>query len=241
MTSNKSLLIASLILVGGVGLWGILAPENAVAVSQRIVNRTFQGRGWFIMLAVTGLLFFCVWLAASRFGTIRLGADEDRPEFSTPAWLAMLFSAGMGVGLLFWAVAEPLTHFAFGREFFPDPIAANEAITTTLFHWGLHAWGIYAATALVIAYFAFRRGTPMLISAPVVSLFPGERWAYVTGWLSDFLAIAAIAIGVGGSIAMGVFQVADGVDVLLNGDGAGATLKIAIFAAIVLCYLPPLL
>lgn len=241
MQANTPLLTASLTVVGAVGLWGIFDPQGAVAVSRAIVERSFEGRGWFIMLTVTGLLVFCVWIALSRYGTIRLGADDSQPEFSTPAWLAMLFSAGMGVGLLFWAVAEPLTHFAFGRDFLPEPIAASEALTTTLFHWGLHAWSIYAATGLCIAYFAFRRGTPMLISAPLISLFPGEGWARVTGWLSDFLAIAAIAIGVGGSIAMGVFQVADGVDVLMQGNGAGQELLIAVFAALFLCYLPPLM
>ncbi len=241
MKSSRSLLIASLSVVGGVGLWGILAPENAVTVSQAIVNRSFEGRGWLIMLTVTGLLFLCLWLAVSRFGSIRLGADDERPEFSTPAWLAMLFSAGMGVGLLFWGVAEPLTHFAFGQTFLADPVAASEAMNATLFHWGLHAWGIYAATALAIAYFAFRRGTPLLVSAPITSLFPGQRWARLTGWLADFFAIAAVSIGVGGSIAMGVFQVADGISIMLGGAGSGGLLTALVFAIIVVCFMPPLL
>ncbi|MEM9843724.1 MAG: BCCT family transporter [Pseudomonadota bacterium] len=241
MTSNPALLLSSLSLVGAVGLWGILDPAGAVAFSQAIVGMMFEGRGWFIMLTVTGLLFFCVVIAASRFGEIRLGADDDTPEFSTPAWLAMLFSAGMGVGLLFWATAEPLTHFSFSKGYLSEPEAASQALTTTMFHWGLHAWAIYAATALCIAYFAFRRGTPMLMSAPILNLFPGETWARIVGWFADFAAITAIAIGVGGSIAMGVFQVADGVTVLVSGDWSGTVLTAAVFAAIVICYLPPLL
>lgn len=193
------------------------------------------------MLVATGLLFVCLWLAVSRYGKVRLGRDDDRPEFSTPAWLAMLFSAGMGVGLLFWAVAEPLTHFSFVRQAVPDPIAAEMSILATNFHWGLHAWAIYGATALVIAYFAFRKNTPMLVSAPIVALFGAERWARVIGWLSDFLAIAAIAIGVGGSVAMGVFQVAGGLDVLLGGSEQGQVLVWVVFVAIVLAYFPPLM
>ena len=241
MQGNKSLLISSLLFIGAAGLWGVLDPETALSVSNRIVDRMFESRGWFVMLTVSGLLAFCLWLAASRFGKIRLGADDERPEFSTPAWLAMLFSAGMGVGLLFWAAAEPLTHYRHASVFLPKPLAAEQAIIATLFHWGIHAWAVYGATALAIAYFAFRRGTPMLVSAPLNSLFPGETWARIIGWITDFLAIAAIAIGVSGSIAMGVFQVADGIDFMMGGDGAGSRIIWAVFAALVLCYLPPLL
>ncbi|MEM8878121.1 MAG: BCCT family transporter [Pseudomonadota bacterium] len=241
MTANRSLLFVSLAIVAGIGLWGVLDPEGMLAISQQTVEESFDGRGWFIMLTVTGLLAFCLWLLVSPHGSIRLGKDDDQPEFSTPAWLAMLFSAGMGVGLLFWAVAEPLSHFATGREFLETPVAATIALTSTLFHWGLHAWAIYAATALVIAYFSFRRDTPMLVSSPIVTMFPGERWAHAVGWLSDICAIAAIAIGVGGSIAMGVFQVADGVDILMGGNNSGPVLIGIVFVVMVVCYLPPLL
>jgi len=241
MTGSKSLLIASLIVITTVGLWGILDPEGIYAFSSDIVERSFRSRGWFVMLTSTGMLFLCLWLAFSRFGDIRLGQDDDRPEFSTASWIAMLFSAGMGVGLLFWAVAEPLTHYNFARTALPDAVAAQQSMLATNFHWGLHAWAIYGGTALVIAYFAYRRGTPMLVSAPLTYLFPDERWARATGWLSDFLAIAAIAIGVGGSVAMGVFQVADGVDVLRGGAGAGPWVIAVVFVLIVMCYIPPLL
>ena len=238
---SRSLLVSSLAVVAAVGLWGLLDPEGALAVSARIVDNAFRSRGWFVMLTATGMLFFCLWLAFSRFGDIRLGRDDERPEFSTASWISMLFAAGMGVGLLFWAVAEPLTHFKFARAALGDPIAADQSLLATNFHWGLHAWGIYGGTALAIAYFSFRRGTPMLVSAPMTDLFPGERWARVAGWLADFFAIAAIAIGVGGSVAMGVFQVADGVDVLLGGSGASTVTIGIVFVLIVVCYIPPLL
>ncbi|MEL6267435.1 MAG: BCCT family transporter, partial [Pseudomonadota bacterium] len=115
------------------------------------------------------------------------------------------------------------------------------ALLATNFHWGIHAWAIYGATALTIAYFAFRRGTPMLVSAPITYLFPGETWARVVGWLSDLMAIVAIAIGVGGSIAMGVFQVADGVDVMLGGEKAAGWLVAIVFVLMVAAYIPPLM
>lgn len=241
MTRSQILLATSLVTIAAVGIWGVTDSDGLVRLASSIVDRYFQSRGWFVMLSVSGMLFLCIWLAFSRYGSIRLGADDDRPEFSTPSWIAMLFAAGMGVGLLFWAVAEPLTHFAFATEMMPAPIAAQQALLATNFHWGIHAWAIYGATALSIAYFSFRRGAPMLVSGPVESLFPDEAWAKIVGWLSDFMAIVAIAIGVGGSIAMGVFQVADGVDVLFGGDKAEGWLIAAVFGAMVLAYLPPLL
>ncbi len=241
MSSPNLLLPASLAAIGAVGICGVLDPGGLVALASSVVDQYFESRGWFVMLVATGLLLFCFGLAASPYGAIRLGEDSDRPEFSTPAWIAMLFAAGMGVGLLFWAVAEPLTHFAFARGALPDPIAARESMLATNFHWGLHAWAIYGATALAIAYFSFRRGTPMLVSAPVLYLFPGERWARLIGGVSDFMAIVAIAIGVAGSMAMGVFQVADGVDVMLGGEAAAPWLVALVFALMVGACLPALL
>ncbi|MCR9085108.1 MAG: BCCT family transporter [Rhodobacteraceae bacterium] len=241
MTRARSLLVASLLTISVVGTWGVLDSAGLVRFASDVVSRYFESRGWFVMLSVSGMLFLCIWLAFSPYGDIRLGADDDRPEFSTPSWIAMLFAAGMGVGLLFWAVAEPLTHYAFASELMPPPIAAQQALLATNFHWGIHAWAIYGTTALTIAYFTFRRGAPMLVSGPIEALFPEERWARIVGWLSDFMAIVAIAIGVGGSIAMGVFQVADGVDVMLGGEKASNALVAVIFAIMVAAYLPPLL
>lgn len=237
----KALLAASLLVIAAIGLWGVVDAAGMVAVSSALVAELFRSRGWFIMLSVTGMLVFCLALAFSRFGSIRLGADDDRPEFSTISWLTMLFAAGMGVGLLFWASAEPLTHFRLIKQLVAtEGQAADDALFITNFHWGIHAWAIYGATALAIAYFSFRRGTPMLVSAPFTALFGTETWARVLGWVSDFLAIVAIAIGVGGSIAMGVFQVADGIDLMAGGDGADTLLVLVVFLALVACYVPPL-
>ena len=241
MSRSQTLLIASLLTISGIAGWGVIDPDGLVAQASLVVDRYFQSRGWFVMLSVSAMLFMCVWLAFSRYGNIRLGADDDRPEFSTPSWIAMLFAAGMGVGLLFWAVAEPLTHFAFSQEMMPSPIAAQQSLLATNFHWGIHAWGIYGATALAIAYFTFRRGAPMLVSGPIETLFPNETWAKFVGWSSDFMAIVAIAIGVGGSIAMGVFQVADGVDIMMGGEQASGTLIAIVFPIMVAAYLPPLM
>ncbi|RAH99880.1 glycine/betaine ABC transporter [Acuticoccus sediminis] len=241
MHRSRRLLALSLTLITLAAVWGVADPQGVVRIASRIVDQFFTSRGWFLMLSVTGMLVLCVGLAFSRYGRIRLGADDDRPDFATPVWIAMLFAAGMGVGLLFWAVAEPMTHFAFSRELMADPAAAERALLATNFNWGIHAWAIYGSVALAIAYFSFRRQTPMLVSAPITYLFPRERWAAAVGFLSDLMAIVAIAIGVGGSIAMGVFQVADGVNLMLGGDVAGPVLVAVVFAAMVVAYLPPLM
>jgi len=241
MQTDRTLLAASVGLCAIIGVWGVIDPASLLTTAKEIVDQYFISRGWFVMLSVTIMLLFCGWLAFSKFGDVRLGADTDRPEYSTPTWIAMLFAAGMGVGLLFWAVAEPLTHFYVINEALPDPIAAEQALLATNFNWGIHAWAIYGTTALAIAYFSYRRGTPMLVSAPVKNLFPGERWAIAIGWFSDFMAIAAIAIGVGGSVAMGVYQVADGLTVLGGGQTTQEWLLWAVFGVMVVAYIPPLL
>ena len=242
MTSRDRILLASSVaVIAAVGIWGIVDPDAMVVTASAMVSELFRSRGWFIMLTVTGLLVFCLALAFSRYGDIRLGTEDERPEFSTVSWLSMLFAAGMGVGLLFWATAEPLTHFRIIKTVMDEPAAADAALFVTNFHWGIHAWAIYGATALAIAYFSFRRGTPMLVSAPFIELFGAERWARLLGWVSDFLAIVAIAIGVAGSIAMGVFQVADGIDLMAGGDGAGPLLILAVFLIMIGCCIPPLL
>lgn len=241
MQGSRLLLTASLSLCAVIGLWGVADPASLLAIASTIVDRYFVSRGWFVMLSVTMMLLFCLGLTFTRVGDIRLGADTDRPEYSTSTWIAMLFAAGMGVGLLFWAVAEPLTHFHFALEALPPPIAAEQALLAANFNWGIHAWAIYGTTALTIAYFSFRRGTPMLVSAPVKNLFPGESWANAVGWFSDFMAIAAIAIGVAGSVAMGVFQVADGISVLFGTEAASPVLVGVVFALMIAAYVPPLL
>ncbi len=241
MENNRLLLGSSITVCTVVGLWGVIDPEGLQVVAKETVDQFFVSRGWFVMLSVTIMLLFCLGLTFTHYGDIRLGADDDRPEYSTPTWIAMLFAAGMGVGLLFWAVAEPLTHFAFLKDKVSVPEAADSALLATNINWGIHAWAIYGTTALAIAYFSFRRGTPMLVSAPIKNLFPGEKWASIVGWFSDFMAIVAIAIGVGGSIAMGVFQVADGVAVLAGMQTAAPMLVGIVLVVMVIAYIPPLM
>ncbi len=173
-------------------------------------------------------------------GNIKLGADDDEPEFPTVSWLAMLFAAGMGVGLLYWGTAEPLSHFLLIEEYVNPREAASLALFVTNFHWGLHAWAIYALTGLVIAYFGFRLGCPSLVSAPIIEVFGSNRVSRGVGWLSDLLAIVAISIGLGGSVAMGVFQVKEGIDTLCGFTDTGVGLELGVFVVLCLAYILPL-
>ena len=236
MFKNPLLLIA-LILTGLIAIWGIIDTAGLAQFSSSMTGVMFTSRGWFVMLSVSLLLILCIYLAISPYGKIKLGKDDDEPEFSTVSWLTMLFAAGMGVGLLFWGTAEPLSHFKVIRDYTDNFHAAEHALFITNFHWGLHAWAIYAVTGLVMAYFSFRKGYPNLVSSPMKAVFGQRTWTRSVGWLSDLLAIYAIAIGIGGSIAMGVFQIQSGVESLLGLPNSGLWLAAVIFAALCFCYI----
>jgi glycine betaine transporter len=209
-------------------------------LAGKLVEIHFTSRAWFIMLSVSFILFVSIYLALSKYGKIKLGKDDDVPEFPTISWLTMLFAAGMGVGLLYWGTAEPLSHFLLAREYLPERDSASISLFVTNFHWGLHAWAIYALTGLVIAYFGFRRGCPSLVGTPILEVFGRNGITRFVAWMSNLLAIVAIAIGLAGSIAMGVFQVKEGVDALFGLPDSGLGLTLGIFAVLFLAYLPPL-
>ncbi len=237
---KSPLLLVALAITGAIAVWGLWDTQGLTALAARLVAVQFDSRAWFIMLTASFMLIASIWLAFSRFGAIKLGRDDEEPEFSTVSWLTMLFAAGMGVGLLYWGTAEPLTHFLIISDYENPQFAADNALFVTNFHWGLHAWAIYALTGLVIAYFGFRHDCPSLLSAPIVKVFGERPIARGVGWISDLMAIIAIAIGLGGSVAMGVFQVKEGVDALLGLEDSGSTLLIAIFVVLCLSYLFPL-
>ncbi|UCF01306.1 MAG: BCCT family transporter [Deltaproteobacteria bacterium] len=240
MFKNPLLLIA-LALTGLIATWGIIDTAGLTKFSSTITGTMFTSRGWFVMLSASLLLVLSIWLAISPYGKIKLGKDDDEPEFSTVSWLSMLFAAGMGVGLLFWGTAEPLSHFKVVRNYTSSFQAAGHSLFVTIFHWGLHAWAIYAVTGLVMAYFSFRQGYPNLVSAPMKAVFGERTWTKSVGWLSDLLAIYAIAIGIGGSIAMGVFQLQSGVESLFGLHNSGLWLAGVIFAVLCLACILPLM
>lgn len=233
------LLIVALAISAGIALWGLIDPQGLGAISATIVAAQFTSRGWFIMLEASGLLLVAIYLIISRFGSIRLGPEGSKPEFSTPAWIAMLFAAGMGVGLLFYGTAEPLTHFSVLRQFSGDPAAASHALFVTYLNWGFHAWAIYGVVGLVIAYFAFRRGGTLLLSAPLTEVYGNQSWVRALAWGFDLLSIVAIAVGLAGSLAMGVFQIQTGLAGLLGVQNP-SSLTAPVFVAMCVAFFVPL-
>ncbi|SMC16412.1 glycine betaine transporter [Andreprevotia lacus DSM 23236] len=200
----------SLAIALGFVLWGALAPASMTAITQHMLSATIGGFGWLYLLAVFGFLLFAVYLAFGRFGKIRLGGPDAEPEFSRASWFAMLFSAGMGIGLVFWGAAEPLAHFAnppSGEAQSAD--AARTALRYTFFHWGLHPWAIYSIMGLAIGYFSFNRKLPALVSE-AFRPWLGHHVDGVFGKLVDVLAVIATACGVVTSLGLGTLQIAGG-------------------------------
>lgn len=204
---------ASFVLVATFGIWGLLRPEAMTSASVGLVDSVLENIGWLYLALANGFLVLSFWLAASRYGRLRLGPDDSRPEFSTSSWLAMLFAGGMGSGLVFWGVAEPVTHFAHppGHIMEATPAAARQAMVLTNLHWGLHAWAIYGICALVLAYFMFRRDFPGLISTPLRATMRPSVALTIAGWTSDVVAAFAVVFGLAGSLVMGVLQVRAGI------------------------------
>ncbi|WP_425046077.1 BCCT family transporter [Primorskyibacter sp. S87] len=233
------LTVVALALSIGIALWGLWDPQGFGDLADRIVSAQFDSRGWFIMLEVSALLFLSIYLALSKFGHIRLGPEGSEPEFSTPAWIAMLFAAGMGVGLLFYGAAEPLTHYAVLDQHMDGPSAASHALFVTYLNWGFHAWAIYGLVGLVIAYFAFRKGRSLLLSAPLGDIYGDRLWVNAMAWLFDLVSIVAIAVGLAGSFAMGVFQVQTGLAGLIGVSDPNA-LTTVIYVAMFIAFMIPL-
>ncbi len=174
------------------------------------------GASWWWLLLCSCFVILAAFLALGPYGSIRLGKDDEEPEFSFTSWIAMLFAGGMGAGLLFWGVAEPVTHFMDP----PDGVAqsteaARQALVITNLHWGLHAWSIYGVCALVIAYFTFRLEKAPLISTPLRSLFTW-RSSEVAATMADVLGVVAVVFGLAGSLAMGALQVRSGLTSLFD-------------------------
>ena len=196
--------------IAAIVLWGLLAPASLGAVFDSALALVTHNFGWLYLWVVLGLVVLAIVLAFSRYGDLKLGAPDEEPEFSTTAWFAMLFAAGMGIGLVYWGVAEPLTHYGAPPPGIAPhtPEAANAAMRYAFFHWGLHPWAIYGIVALAIAYFQFRRGSKALISSATETL--PWAWARRLSPLFNIMAVVATAFGVAASLGMGAAQINSG-------------------------------
>lgn len=207
MQVNPPVFFISAVLILGFVLFGALFPEQAGGVFDTVQARIVHDFGWFYILAVALFLIFTIFLMLSRYGDVKLGPDESEPDYSYLSWFAMLFSAGMGIGLLFFGVAEPIQHYSKPPVGEGSTIeAAREAMVLTFFHWGLHAWAIYIVVGLALAYFAFRRGLPLTLRS---GLFPliGKRIHGPIGHAIDIFAVLGTMFGVATSLGFGVLQV----------------------------------
>jgi glycine betaine transporter len=218
-------------------LWGVLDTESLATVADDVLSWVIATFGWVFVLATAAFLVFAGVLAMSRFGHVRLGTDEDRPEFRTASWVAMMFSAGMGIGLMFFAVGEPISQMSAppeGTVRANTEAAAEQAMAISYFHWALHPWAIYAIVGLALAYFTFRRGMPNLISTAFYLLI-GDRINGPIGKSIDVLAIFATLFGSATSLGLGALQINSGLDFLWGVESANG-IAVAIIAVLTLAF-----
>ncbi|ROQ22546.1 BCCT family transporter [Gallaecimonas pentaromativorans] len=213
---NPPVFFGSALIIFAVVLFAVLAPDTAGTAFGNLQNWIITNTGWFYILSVAIFLFFVVGLAFSSYGKIKLGPDHIDPDFSYGSWFAMLFSAGMGIGLLFFGVAEPVMHFVSPPVGEGQTIeSAREAMRITFFHWGIHAWAIYAVVALSLAYFSFRHGLPLTIRSALYPIL-GERIHGPIGHAVDIFAVLGTMFGVATSLGLGVMQVNAGLHYMFD-------------------------
>ena len=206
----------SLLLLAALVATAAFAPQASSDVFQQLQDAIIRYASWYYVLVVAVILLSIVILSVTRFGDIKLGPDHSVPDYSLPSWFAMLFAAGMGIGLMFFGVAEPVMHFLqppLGEG--GTVAAARQAMQLTFFHWGLHAWGIYAIVALVLAYFAFRHALPLTLRSAFYPLV-GERIHGPFGAAVDVFAILCTSCGIATSLGYGVLQINGGLAYLTD-------------------------
>ena len=206
----------SFVLAAGFLAWGTFSPKHLARVTSSIQEFLLATFGWFYLLAASGILICALCLIFSRYGDIPLGQDGEKPEFPLVTWFAMLFCAGMGIGLVFWGVAEPNSHYydpPMGAG--ETPHAARQALRYAFFHWGLHPWGVYTMVALALAYFQFRKKSPGLISLACEPIL-GNQARGALGVAIDIIAVFATVFGVATSLGFGAVQISGGLSYLFG-------------------------
>ena len=234
----STVFIVSLVLTAAVTVWAVAFNSSFTTVSNAIYSFITNDFGWHYLLAMLAFVIFSFAIAFSKWGNIKLGPDDSKPEYSTTSWFAMLFGAGMGVGLVFWGISEPISHLASpipGIEPGSEE-AINFALRSSFMHWGFHPWANYCIIGLGLAYFTFRKGKPGLISSIFEPLI-GEKG--VNGWLGktiDVLAVFATVAGVVTSLGLGVLQINAGLNHLF-GIPSTLMVQIIIIAVISVIYI----
>ncbi|MGK8235773.1 BCCT family transporter [Roseovarius sp. MS2] len=221
--------------------YALALPGHAASVFDWLFASVTQGFDWFFLSAANVFVIFCLFLIVSPYGRVRLGGDEATPDYSYLGWFAMLFAAGMGIGLMFFGVSEPMSHFssALGgtameggvrSDWAPlgaaggDPEAASRlGMAATIFHWGLHPWAIYAVVALALALFSYNKGLPLTLRSAFYPILGERVWGW-WGHVIDTLAVFATLFGLATSLGFGAEQAASGLTFLYgSGDAAEGT------------------
>ena len=211
-TLNPPVFFGSTFLIACLVIYSTVFKDSAQSVFGATQAWIIENASWVYILSVALILLFVVFLAMSRFGDIKLGPDHSEPEYNNTTWFSMLFCAGMGIGLMFFGVAEPVMHFIDPPVGDPQTVtAAKEAMKLTFFHWGLHAWAIYAIVALILAYFAFRHNLPLTLRSALYPLI-GDRIYGPIGHAVDIFAVIGTVLGVATSLGYGVLQINTGLN-----------------------------
>lgn len=237
MKKKQTVFIVSLFLVLMFVVLGITVPTRLDQVSSLLHSAIIEHFGWAYLLSTFGFVIFCLYLAFSKFGRIKLGKEKDKPQYSYFGWFSMLFAAGMGIGLIFWGVAEPLSHFSNPPAYIEGSSgnAAGFAMVHSFFHWGIHPWAIYIVMSLSIAYFSFRRGMAPLISNTFYPLL-GERVFKGPGMVINVLAVFATVFGIVTSLGLGALQINGGLNAVF-GLPVNNTVTFTIIAIVTVLYM----
>ena len=233
---NWGIVIPLAVIVAAVVAWGLAAPDSFSAFADSAFSWVIENLGWAFVLGGTIFVAFVIVIALSGFGRIRLGSADERPEFKTTSWIAMMFAAGMGIGLMFYGAAEPLAMY---RDGVPghETHEVGTAMAQTMFHWTLHPWAVYAILGLAIAYSTFRLGRKQLLSSAFIPLI-GEKAA--NGWLGkliDGFAVFATIFGTACSLGLGALQISSGLEASGFVDNPSTKLTIGIVTVLTLAFL----
>lgn len=221
--------IPAFLLVAAMVIWGLVAQDSFVSFSGSAFSWVMDNIGWAFTLFGTIFVAFVLFIAFSKFGTIKLGYVDEEPEFRTISWVAMMFAAGMGIGLMFYGASEPLSHYLNGVPS-RGPNEVGTAMATTMYHWTLHPWALYAIVGLAIAYSTFRVGRKQLISSAFIPLIGQKRADGWLGKLIDILSIFATVFGTACSLGLGALQIRSGLEAagLMENPGDGVIVGIVL-------------
>ncbi|GAL15466.1 high-affinity choline uptake protein BetT [Vibrio astriarenae] len=195
--------------------YALIWPEAATELFGSMLATITEYGSWYYILSTGFVFLICLFLALSRYGEIKLGPDDSKPEYNYATWFAMLFSAGLGIALVFYGVAEPVMHFINPPNMEGGTVeAAREALNITIFHWGIHAWAIYVIIALILAVYSYRHGLPLLMRSALYPII-GDRIYGRIGDFVDIFAVCGTLFGVATSMGIGATQINAGLNALV--------------------------